>query len=216
MGNKIMQRMNKPFDLHTTLIIIYLALVAVSIALYALIQIFVDDKSTASNLLGWSATIFATIALLYTFNSWRNQKASDVIANEAKNVAEKMNLQLDTHRGLLWTQTYDKTYELHLDRLADDYKLIERKLNFLDSLVKVEYSSYEFNFYVEKKNSYLSEYMTFKGSLTSVYLFKSNDIKDLSILGDIDINEIAENYANAHLKMYEILIKICMHKVSIH
>ena len=69
---------------------------------------------------------------------------------------------------------------------------------------------------MEKKNSYLSEYMTFKGSLTSVYLFKSNDIKDLSILGDIDINEIAENYANAHLKMYEILIKICMHKVSIH
>ncbi|MFP5085606.1 hypothetical protein [Acinetobacter pittii] len=211
-----MQRMNKPFDLHTTLIIIYLALVAVSIALYSLIQIFIDDKSTASNLLGWSATLFATIALLYTFNSWRNQKASDVIASEAKNIAERMNLQLDTHRGLLWTQIYDKAYELHLDKLTDDYKLIERKLNFLDSLVKIGYPSQEFDFYVEKKNLYLKEYLTFKGSLSTIYLLKSNDIKDLSILESIDVNEISENYANAHLQIYEILIKICLHQTSIH
>lgn len=78
--------MNESFDLHTTLIIIYLALVAVSIALYALIQIFVDDKSTASNLLGWSATLFATIALLYTFNTWREQKSSDALSKFSENL----------------------------------------------------------------------------------------------------------------------------------
>lgn len=91
MGNKIMQRMNKPFDLHTTLIIIYLALVAVSIALYALIQIFVEDESTASGLLGWSATLFATIALLYTFNTWREQKGSEVLSKLSENLYLELN-----------------------------------------------------------------------------------------------------------------------------
>lgn len=74
MKSNIMEKLNKPIEPITTLVIIYLALVTISIALYALIQIYVDDKSTASNLLSWTATLFATIALLYTFNSWREQK----------------------------------------------------------------------------------------------------------------------------------------------
>ena len=81
-----MKRLEKPFKLHTTLIIIYLALVAVSIALYALIQIFVEDESTASSLLGWSATLFATIALLYTFNTWRDQKGSEALSKLSENL----------------------------------------------------------------------------------------------------------------------------------
>ena len=81
-----MKRLEKPFELNTTLIIIYLALVAVSIAFYALIQLFVDDKSTASNLLGWTATLFATIALLYTFNTWREQKGSEALSKFSENL----------------------------------------------------------------------------------------------------------------------------------
>lgn len=72
--------LNKNFDLATTLIIIYLALLTISIALYALIQIYVDDKGTATNLMIWSATLFPTIALLYTFNTWRKQKGSEVLS----------------------------------------------------------------------------------------------------------------------------------------
>lgn len=79
-----MERLKKPFEPMTTLVIIYLGLVTVSIALYALIQIYVDDKATASNLLSWTATLFATIALLYTFNSWRDQKGSDVLSKLAE------------------------------------------------------------------------------------------------------------------------------------
>ena len=71
---------NKRFDLATTLIIIYLALLTISIALYALIQIYVEDKGTATNLMIWSATLFPTIALLYTFNTWRKQKGSEVLS----------------------------------------------------------------------------------------------------------------------------------------
>lgn len=81
-----MEKLNKPFEPITTLAIIYLALVILSIALYALIQIYFDDKSTASNLLSWTATIFATIALLYTLNSWRDQKGSEVLSKKYQSV----------------------------------------------------------------------------------------------------------------------------------
>lgn len=81
-----MKKLNRPFEPITTLIIIYFALVAVSIELYALIQIFVSDKNTASSLLGWTATMFATIALLYTFKSWRIQKSSDVLSDLSKEI----------------------------------------------------------------------------------------------------------------------------------
>jgi hypothetical protein len=100
--SKIMDRLNKPFEPITTLFIIYLALVAVAIAIYALIQMYVEEKELAASLLGWTATLFATIALLYTYNNWRKQKASEVIANEAKEIfglteklPTKMNLVLE-------------------------------------------------------------------------------------------------------------------------
>lgn len=90
-----MKKLDKDFDLTTTLIIIYLGLVTISIALYALIQIYVDDEATASSLLGWSATIFGTIALLYTFNSWRDQKGSEVIANECTEINTNLSISYD-------------------------------------------------------------------------------------------------------------------------
>ena len=77
---------NKNFDLHTTLIIIYLALLTVCIALYALIQIYVEDKGTATNLMIWSATLFPVIALLYTLNSWKIQKSSEVLSLKAEKI----------------------------------------------------------------------------------------------------------------------------------
>lgn len=98
MFSNIMKRLNKPFEPITTLTIIYFALVAVSIALYALIQMYVDDEATASSLLGWSAAMFATIALLYTFNSWRNQKGSEVIAIECKDVFKDI---IESSRNLI-------------------------------------------------------------------------------------------------------------------
>lgn len=79
-----MKSLNKDFDLATTLIIIYLALLTLSIALYALIQIYVEDKGTATNLMIWSATLFPTIALLYTFNTWRNKRVVKFYLNYQK------------------------------------------------------------------------------------------------------------------------------------
>ncbi len=72
--------MKKTENLVTTLLVIYGALCAVSIALYALIQMFVEGKPTATNLLIWSATIFAPIAVLMTYTSWKEQRKVEEIA----------------------------------------------------------------------------------------------------------------------------------------
>jgi len=76
---------NKP-DLFVTLTIIYLALLTVCVAIYAILQLYVKeiDRETATNLMIWSATLFPSIALLYTFNSWRDQKGSEVLSALSK------------------------------------------------------------------------------------------------------------------------------------
>lgn len=69
--------MLKSSNFAITLIIIYLALVAVCVAIYHLLIRFISNhnyQSLAVDLLSWSATLFATIALLYTFISWKEQK----------------------------------------------------------------------------------------------------------------------------------------------
>lgn len=62
--------MKKSENLVATLLAIYGILCAISIALYALIQMFVEDKSTATNLLIWSATMFAPIVLIISLKQW--------------------------------------------------------------------------------------------------------------------------------------------------
>lgn len=144
-----MERLNKPFEPITTLIIIYFALVAISIALYALIQIFFkSDTATATGLLGWTATIFATIALLYTFNSWRDQKGSDVLSS----ISKEIYMDLDKFEDLA-KETIDLTcfqfisavvsedplknfndkYSYKIDELKEFHKQISRKFEIIKS-----------------------------------------------------------------------------------
>ncbi|WP_336950831.1 hypothetical protein [Acinetobacter sp. AS167] len=63
---------------------IYGYLILVDVVLYAIIFFFKLDITLTTNLLIWSATLFAPLALLLTYNGWRSQKASDVIAAESK------------------------------------------------------------------------------------------------------------------------------------
>lgn len=78
---------NKP-DLFVTLIIIYLALLTLCIAIYAILQLYVAEieRGTATNLMIWSATLFPAIALLYTLNSWKIQKSSEVLSLKAEKI----------------------------------------------------------------------------------------------------------------------------------
>lgn len=76
----------------TTLTIIYLALVAICVAIYHLLINFIpnhDYQSLAVDLLSWSATLFATIALLYTFNSWKEQKRYELAHSISSDIYTK-------------------------------------------------------------------------------------------------------------------------------
>ena len=126
---------NKNFDLYTTLIIVYLALLTLCIALYALIQIYVEDKGTATNLMIWSATLFPSIALLYTFNSWKHQKGSEVISNESISIVKNLNDLENINIKLSQSFKQEHLFKENLNYFIQQIQLNISKLNLLETLV---------------------------------------------------------------------------------
>lgn len=76
--------MKKNESLMVTLLSIYAILLTISIALYALIKEFEMDVALTTNLLLWSATLFAPIAVLMTYTSWKVQKRNEELSLLAK------------------------------------------------------------------------------------------------------------------------------------
>lgn len=188
MISKIMEKLNKPFEPITTLIIIYLALIAISIALYALIQIYVDEKELASSLLGWSATMFATIALLYTFNSWKHQRKMEELSILAKEIYKDFTFSYSNiHQinGIVWdllekdedTINYIKNYtEEELQKLFE---------------IKAEDKLFEFSQIIDDKE--LSEdiinFLGDVGGLMAVFMIFKNDLYSKHSIITIKNNE---------------------------
>ena len=103
---------NKP-NLGITLTIIYLSLISVCFAIYHLIVRFIQNdnqQAMFSNLLAWSATLFATIALLYTFKEWRKQKGSEVLSKLSESIYFNLYELNELH---------EKIYEIHADNVID-------------------------------------------------------------------------------------------------
>ena len=136
--------MPKSSNFAITLTIIYLALVAVCIAIYHLIIRFIpthDYQSLAVDLLSWSATLFATIALLYTFNLWKYQKryelahsiSSDIYTKSRNFHDELSNLIIGIHFMYKMKRTNESVRKLE-DLIAlyhDDLSESYTKLNYL-------------------------------------------------------------------------------------
>lgn len=170
-----MRKLNKPFEPITTLIIIYFALVAVSIALYALIQIYVSDKDTASSLLGWTATMFATIALLYTFNSWKHQKRMEELSILAKEIYKDFHSNFSRiHKinGIVWDL---------LEKDEDQIRFIkgytEQELNELFK-IESEDKLYEFSQIIddEKLSNDIVDFIGRTGGLMMTLMIYKNDL----------------------------------------
>lgn len=126
---------NKP-HIGVTLIIIYLALVAVSLAIYSLINQYVSNQnqSIIVGLLGWSATLFATIALLYTFNSWREQKSLEVIAIEAKSIINELNKSSKLSEDLFYS-FMQNNLDLYDSNKSNLYNIVNNGIKFqLDTI----------------------------------------------------------------------------------
>ncbi|WP_343619653.1 hypothetical protein [Acinetobacter proteolyticus] len=140
-------KLNKPLDFSTDLTIMYLALLALCIAIYALLQIFVDDKGTATNLMIWSATLFAPIAVIYGLRYWKMQRwlgtRIDVLEKSRKKLEKLM--------------TFVNDY-----RNSNDAELLINKPNVYDSMqynfiTKFEITRVELLSYFQLNDLYLHD-----------------------------------------------------------
>lgn len=166
---------NKKFDLATTLIIIYLALLTISIALYALIQIYVEDKGTATNLMIWSATLFPTIALLYTFNTWRKQKGSEVLSKlseilffEIKEFFDISKKIMEEHRDDILDKVLNN---IEIPKSKSDTELTNNLNLQFENIIHKVYLTYKYTNnndikkYVNEFNDSYIEYTTFRKNI---------------------------------------------------
>lgn len=78
--------MKKSESLVATLLVIYAILLTISVALYAVIREFSIDIALSTNLLIWTATIFAPIAVLMTYTSWKEQKNSENMSRYSEEI----------------------------------------------------------------------------------------------------------------------------------
>lgn len=122
---KIDESLNNKFSLPMTLIILYFAMLTISIALYALIQIYVDDKGTATNLMIWSATLFAPVAVFYGFHTWKFQLFDQSKIKAIEKLKEKVSeFSKTTFNYRLYSRNLDllrnRNYD-ELDKLQDEW-----------------------------------------------------------------------------------------------
>lgn len=140
--------MSKSSNFATTLTIIYLALVALCFAIFHLIIRFVpnnDHQNLAVNLLSWSATLFATIALLYTFNSWKEQKRYELSHSISSEIYTKIknfrsifiNVIIAIH-GMYETKEIDESVEKVNDLLTAYYDDLVESYEKLNHILKDE------------------------------------------------------------------------------
>lgn len=78
--------MKKSENLIATVLAVYAIILTLCIAIYAIFKSLEVDITLATNLLLWSAGIFAPIAVLMTYTNWREQKGSELIAAQYKDL----------------------------------------------------------------------------------------------------------------------------------
>lgn len=123
----------------STIVAIYAILLSICIALYALIDMAGIDKSLASSLLGWSATIFAPIALLYGLKYWKIQRKQEEKIEklkDLKNIVIDFHIMIDEFRSTsrtLFSIQNEKSSVLKekIAKFTSDHKVLTKRLFFL-------------------------------------------------------------------------------------
>lgn len=128
---------------------IYAIILTICIAIYALIKTFQIDPSLASNLLVWSATLFAPIAFLYGLRYWKiqnkyEQKLKRLI--KLKDIYIKFYILIDNFRR--------KTKALDLIGNGNNEIYKEKLLKFKSRFEKLQV---EFFFYLNKGEEFFDE-----------------------------------------------------------
>lgn len=82
--------MDKSENLVARLLAVYVIILTLCIAIYAIFGLLEVDLTLATNLLLWLASIFAPIAVLMTYTSWREQKRAEFLAQLALELRKKL------------------------------------------------------------------------------------------------------------------------------
>lgn len=120
----------------------YLCLLIISFILYFVIKVFDVDIPLTTNLLIWTATIFAPLAFLLTYSNWKEQKSAEIISNYSDQIYRDILVYLKIVEGysLTWpkqdnqievTKKLDEHYEkirLTLYLYCDFLRAMERSV----------------------------------------------------------------------------------------
>jgi hypothetical protein len=120
---------------------IYIILLGLSYSFYIILVAVKANDSIASSLLSWTATMFATIALLYTFNSWKKQKGSEVVANEAKELISKIIYIKEEIQKIIIESCMDSENNINKEKyrkLKDLYLSVSKDIIFIESIIDSE------------------------------------------------------------------------------
>ena len=117
--------MKKSENLVATLLAVYSIILTICIGIYAMFKLMQLDVDLAASLLNWSATIFASIAVLMTYTSWREQKQAELISNEVRKYLEILH-RLESFE---FTVVDRINYETSLIDLIDEYSLFLQKFS---------------------------------------------------------------------------------------
>ncbi|WP_214645563.1 hypothetical protein [Acinetobacter terrae] len=132
--------MKKEENLVATLLAVYAIILALCIAIYAIFKLLEVDITLATNLLIWSATIFAPIAVLMTYTNWREQKQAELLSEMSEDELHHINSliskidELEKKLRLLLcnngiTEEYKKG-KIEFDNLSNKLEEFQRLSNF--------------------------------------------------------------------------------------
>jgi len=137
-------------ELITTFIIGYLILLSICILLYFIFTNLVDlkffsdkfDQATIiTNLLIWSATLYAPVVAYMVLDSWREQTNKQMLSNEAKELWKKfVDIDKDSHDIYFHYKKIQETadyLELATTEYFKEIKKLQKKID--DSLVDFHY-----------------------------------------------------------------------------
>lgn len=205
--------MQKQFNnLITTLTIVYLALVfLVGIAIYALVIEFCLDITLTTNILIWSATIFAPLAILATYNSWKDQKGNEVLSFEAIKIAKMMNSLLPMHRNLFWYSPFKNPgYEDELIKFIFIYDEMNIELSFLKDALENIYEIDEYEELNKAQDLYLKSMFKLKEEIYSIKFYDEHHT--IPIISNSHFDTYLDDYAKCHHNLYNYLLRISTFK----
>lgn len=205
--------MNKQFsNLLVTLTIVYLALVfLIGVAVYAVVKYFCLDITLSTNILIWTATLFAPVVILATFNSWKEQKNNEIVSQEAIKIAKTMNSLLPLHRKLFWYKPFKhQSYDDHMQEFNLIHDQLYNDLIFLKDAIENLYDVEDFIKFDEAQKKYIKTMYTL---IQKIYSNKfSDEFNNVSLVGNMEFDDILEEYSLDHTNLYKYLIRISTYR----